>query len=329
MLEIEWSDADGWSRPRIGPLRNLSLHPSAKVLHYASELFEGMKAFRGVDGKVRLFRPEMNMNRMKASAVRSCFPPFDGEELIACISKLVEQDQHFVLGPETKTSLYIRPTMIGTEAALGVARSNRGLLYVILSPVGSYFATAGQNGVSLLADPAHVRAWPGGTGDHKLGSNYGPTIRVQNEALAKGLNQVLWLYGEEHQVTEVGTMNVFCVFKSDTGFQLVTPPLNGGLILPGVVRDSVLTLARSWSDVQVVERAVTMKLVKAGLADGSLIEMFGTGTACVVSPISRIHYMGEDLMVPTDGVLSGRAFRSLEQIVRGQVSPHEWTRVIC
>lgn len=330
MLEVEWTDASGWSRPRISPLHNFSIHPSAKALHYASQLFEGMKAFRGVDGKVRLFRPDMNMKRMNASAARSCFPPFDGEELITCISKLVQIDQKFVFGPETKTSLYIRPAMIGTDPTLGVAKSNQGVLFVILSPVGSYFNPGTETKhANLLADPSHVRAWPGGTGDHKLGSNYGPTIHVQQEAQKKGLNQVLWLFGEDDQVTEVGTMNVFFVFKQKDKLLLVTPPLTDGLILPGVNRDSVLALARNWPDVQVEERRVTMGEVKKTMKDGSLLEMFGAGTACVVSPIGMIQYMGEQLKLPTTGVLSGRALIELDKIVRGEVSPHPWTRIVC
>ena len=332
MLEIDWTDASGWSTPKICPLHNFSLHPSAKVLHYANELFEGLKAYRGVDGRIRMFRPDMNMHRMNRSATRSCFPNFDGEELIACISELIRLDQDFVLPFETKTSLYIRPFMIATEGTLGVSKSNRGILSVILSPVGSYFSAGSSiKHVSLMANPSFVRAWPGGTGDNKVGANYAPTIQIQQEALGKGLQQVLWLFGEDHQVTEVGTMNVFFVFKNCSGkqLQLVTPPLGDGIILPGVVRDSTLTLARHWPDVEVVERRITMAEVKESLAKQTLVEMFGTGTAAVICPIGMIEYMGEKLQLPVDGALSGRAYRALERITSGEDSPHDWCRVVC
>lgn len=178
-----------------------------------------MKAYRGVDGKIRLFRPEMNMHRMNLTASRSGLPTFDGEEAIKCLSRLVSIDSEWV--PHTEAaSLYLRPTLIGIEPTLGVASSDSALLYTILSPVGAYFDNMGENaekGVSLLADPQFVRAWPGGCGDRKMGSNYAPTIRVQKQATKLGLEQVLWLYGEDHQLTEVGTMNIFMYFINDLG----------------------------------------------------------------------------------------------------------------
>ncbi|KAG8223538.1 hypothetical protein J437_LFUL004412, partial [Ladona fulva] len=167
----------GWQVPRIVPFQNISLHPAAKVLHYAFELFEGMKAYRGVDGRIRLFRPHQNMNRMNYSAVSSVLPTFDGDELVKCISRLVEIDQEWVPHSES-SSLYIRPTLIGTDPTLGVGPTDSSLLFVVLCPVGPYFAS-GFKPVSLLADPKYTRAWPGGCGDSKMGSNYAPTIRVQ------------------------------------------------------------------------------------------------------------------------------------------------------
>ena len=246
------------------------------------------------------------------------------------MSELIRLDQDFVFGPETKTALYIRPTMIATEGTLGVSQSNSGILFVILSPVGSYFAPGSNiNSVNLLADPSYVRAWPGGTGDRKLSSNYGPTLKVQREALSKGLHQVLWLFGEDHQLTEIGTMNVFAVFRAPGNkMKLVTPPLGDGLILPGIVRDSILTLARTWSDVEVEERRFTMKEVVNSLKDGSLLEIFGAGTACVVTPVSGIFYMDQQLKIPTAG-LSERLHQSLDDITYGRVTPHEWCRIVC
>lgn len=177
-----------------------------------------MKAYRGADGKIRIFRPEMNMARMNASAQRSGLPTFEADEIIKCMSRLVSIDQEWV--PHTDSaSLYLRPTLIGIEPTLGVASSDSALLYTILSPVGGYFkAKEGATGaVSLLADPRYTRAWPGGVGDRKMGSNYGPTIQVQKEANRQGLHQVLWLYGEDHQITEVGTMNIFVLIINDKG----------------------------------------------------------------------------------------------------------------
>lgn len=178
-----------------------------------------MKAFRGVDGKIRLFRPELNMARMNSSAQRSGLPTFEPEEFINCISRLVSIDQEWV--PHTESaSLYIRPTLIGIEPTLGVASSDSALLYTILSPVGGYFAGKQTGGVSLLADPRYTRSWPGGVGDRKMGSNYGPTIHVQKEAAKQGFQQVLWLYGDDHQLTEVGTMNVFVLMINERGGEI-------------------------------------------------------------------------------------------------------------
>lgn len=182
------------------------------------QLFEGMKAYRGVDGRIRMFRPEMNMARMNASAQRSGLPTFEAKEFIKCMSRLVTIDQEWV--PHTESaSLYLRPTLIGIEPTLGVASSDSALLYTILSPVSGYFdkSEKAAKGVSLLADPRYTRAWPGGVGDRKMGSNYAPTIQIQKEATAMGLQQVLWLYGEDHQLTEVGAMNIFVLMVNEQG----------------------------------------------------------------------------------------------------------------
>uniref|UniRef100_T1PBX0 Branched-chain-amino-acid aminotransferase n=2 Tax=Musca domestica TaxID=7370 RepID=T1PBX0_MUSDO len=299
MLKIYYHKSlGGWQKPEITPLENLVMHPAAKVLHYAVELFEGMKAYRGVDGKIRIFRPDMNMHRMNLAAKRSGLPTFEGEEFIKCLCRLLSIDSEWV--PHTEAaSLYIRPTLIGIDPTLGVAASDSALLYTILSPVGSYFKSDSTGAVSLLADPSYTRAWPGGAGNRKMGSNYAPTINVQKEASRKGLQQVLWLYGENHQLTEVGTMNIFMLFVNEKGEkELRTPPLNG-LILPGITRDSILALARQWGQFKVTEDIFTMPDIKHLLNEGRLLELFGTGTACVVSPINRISYLGEDLYIPT------------------------------
>ncbi|MBN3315084.1 BCAT1 protein, partial [Atractosteus spatula] len=298
MLTVEWSAQGGWEAPHIKPFQNLSLHPATSALHYSIELFEGMKAFRGVDNRIRLFRPMLNMDRMYRSSERCCLPLFDKQELLQCIRKLVEVDQDWVPF-STEASLYIRPTFIGTEPSLGVSKAGRALLFVIVGPVGPYFSTGGFSPVSLLADPRYVRAWRGGVGDCKMGGNYGPTIAVQNKAQRLGCQQVLWLYGEKEEITEVGTMNLFIYWDTEKGDrELVTPPLDG-IILPGVTRQSLLDLAREWGEFGVSERTVTMSEFLRALEEGRVREVFGSGTACVVCPVGSLLYKGKTYRIPT------------------------------
>uniref|UniRef100_A0AAY4D4X2 Branched-chain-amino-acid aminotransferase n=2 Tax=Denticeps clupeoides TaxID=299321 RepID=A0AAY4D4X2_9TELE len=298
MLTVNWSEKGGWQAPQIKPFQNLSLHPAASALHYSIELFEGMKAFRGADNRIRLFRPMLNMERMHRSAERSCLPDFDKVELLECIKKLIEVDREWV-PYSTDASLYIRPTFIGTEPSLGVARAGHALIFVIVGPVGPYFTTGAFNPVSLLADPSYVRAWRGGVGSYKMGGNYGPTIAVQQEAIRQGCQQVLWLYGDQEEITEVGTMNLFIYWTTKSGEkELVTPPLDG-IILPGVTRQSLLDLAREWGEFRVTERTIAMKELLDALADGRVLEVFGAGTACVVCPVGSLLYQGKTYQIPT------------------------------
>uniref|UniRef100_A0AAR2IZT6 Branched-chain-amino-acid aminotransferase, mitochondrial n=1 Tax=Pygocentrus nattereri TaxID=42514 RepID=A0AAR2IZT6_PYGNA len=294
MLTIHWSEKGGWEAPQIKPFQNLSLHPATSALHYSVQLFEGMKAFRGADNHIRLFRPMLNMERMYRSADRCCLPAFDKQELLECIKKLIEVDQEWV-PYSSNASLYIRPTYIGMEPSLGVSRSGQALLFVIVGPVGPYFATGTFNPVSLLADPRYVRACRGGVGAYKMGGNYGPTIAIQTEALRQGCQQVLWLYGEDEEITEVGTMNLFIYWTTEKGErELVTPPLDG-IILPGVTRQSLLDLAREWGEFKVTERTVVMKEFLEALKAGRVREVFGAGTACVVCPVGSLLYKGQVL----------------------------------
>ncbi|XP_077871193.1 branched-chain-amino-acid aminotransferase, cytosolic isoform X3 [Ictidomys tridecemlineatus] len=261
-------------------------------------LFEGLKAFRGVDNKIRLFRPELNMERMCKSAMRATLPVFDKEELLECIQQLVQLDQEWV-PYSTSASLYIRPTFIGTEPSLGVKKPTKALLFVILSPVGPYFSSGTFNPVSLWANPKYVRAWKGGTGDCKMGGNYGSSLFAQSEAAENGCQQVLWLYGEDNQITEVGTMNLFLYWINEDGEEeLATPPLDG-IILPGVTRRCILDLAHKWGEFKVSERYLTMDDLTTALEGNRVREMFGSGTACVVCPVSDILYKGETIHIPT------------------------------
>ncbi|KAJ7357115.1 aminotransferase [Mycena albidolilacea] len=336
MLTIPWDAVSGWGTPEIKPYGPFQMEPSSTVLHYAQTLFEGMKAYRDEHGKVTLFRPDMNMKRMNNSARRIALPTFNGEALIDLIKQLVRLDQHWV-PKEPGHSLYVRPTLIGTQKAIGVGPPNEALLFVILSPVGPYYAS-GFKPIALYGTTEFVRAAPGGTGAYKLGVNYAPGVLPQKAAAALGYAQNLWLHGEEHELTEVGTMNMFVVFsKEDGSTELVTPPLDG-MILPGVTRDSVLTLAREHvsgkrlpnltEKLKVSERRVTMKEVKEAAAAGRLVEMFGAGTAAVISPVNRIGYLGEDVHIPTGEDGMGPVSRPIWTELVGRqwgTIPSEWS----
>ena len=323
MLSIDWDDRQGWHDPKIEAFKPFSMHPGAKVLHYAQELFEGMKAYRGVDGKIRLFRPMHNMARMNLTASRSCLPAFNGLEVLNCIRELVLLDSEWV-PHDSSSSLYIRPTMIGTEPTLGVAPSNEAKLFVILCPVGPYYST-GFKPVNLLCDPSYVRAWPGGCGFTKMGSNYAPTLWTQKIAESKGCHQCLWLFGKDHEITEVGAMNLFIFLKNKNGEnELITSPISSGIILPGVTRRSILEMCSEWDGIKVSERKITMGEVMEALEDGRLIEMFGSGTAAVVSPVGGLHYNGSMHKLPTpEQGLASRIMISMSDIYYGRVS-HPW-----
>ncbi|KFO26235.1 Branched-chain-amino-acid aminotransferase, mitochondrial [Fukomys damarensis] len=325
MLMVEWSGATGWGRPRIQPFQNLKLHPACSALHYSLQLFEGLKAYRGRDHRIRLFRPWLNMDRMLRSAQRLCLPTFDKVELLECIRRLVEVEKDWA--PQgAGTSLYVRPVLIGNEPSLGVGCVTQALLFVILCPVGSYFPGDSMAPVSLLADPTFIRAWMGGVGDYKLGGNYGPTVLVQREAQKKGCEQVLWLYGPDQQLTEVGTMNIFIFWTHRDGvLELVTPPLDG-IILPGVIRQSLLDMAQSWGEFRVAERKITMKELLQALEERRVREIFGSGTACQVCPVHRILYEGKNINIPTmeHGPELILRFQQELRAIQYGTRPHEW-----
>ncbi|KAK3682524.1 aminotransferase [Podospora appendiculata] len=297
MLTIEWNETSGWHAPQIKPYQNLSLDPATCVFHYAFECFEGMKAYKDKAGGIRLFRPDRNMERFNKSAARIALPTFAPTALIDLIATFAKLESRFI--PDQRGySLYLRPTMIGTQKTLGVGPPGSALLYVIASPVGPYYPT-GFKAVSLEATDYAVRAWPGGVGDKKLGANYAPCIVPQREAMSRGFQQNLWLFGEEEFVTEVGTMNFFVAIKNkETGAkELITAPLDG-TILGGVTRDSVLSLAKEklvpagWN---IVERKYTIKELDDAANEGRLIEAFGSGTAAIVSPVRTISWKGKTI----------------------------------
>ncbi|XP_076153434.1 branched-chain-amino-acid aminotransferase, cytosolic isoform X6 [Alosa pseudoharengus] len=214
------------------------------------------------------------------------------------------------------------------QPSLGVKKPSQALLYVILSPVGSYFTT-GAKPVSLWADSKYIRSWKGGTGDCKMGGNYGASIFAQYEAVDYGCQQVLWLYGDDHQITEVGTMNLFLYWTNEKGEEeLATPPLDG-IILPGITRQSILELAGKWKELKVCERYLTMSDLRCGLKENRVKEMFGSGTACVVSPVGRVLYQGENLQIPyqQENSLASRLLKELTDIQYGR-TPSEWSFLV-
>ncbi|RMZ81131.1 hypothetical protein DV738_g2477, partial [Chaetothyriales sp. CBS 135597] len=292
MLTVEWNAASGWSAPHIKPYQNLSLDPAMCVFHYGFELFEGMKAYKCRDGSLRLFRPDRNMRRMNKSAARIALPTFNENKMRELIGKFCQLEERFIPS-EKGYSLYLRPTLIGTQASLGIGPPGSALLFLIASPVGPYYPT-GFKAIDLEATDYAVRAWPGGVGDKKLGANYAPCIVPQLQAAKKGYSQNLWLFGPQETITEVGSMNLFMVIKNkSTGqLELLTAPLDG-TILEGVTRDSVLQLARErlvpkgW---KVEERYVTMAELYEAEQDGRLVEVFGSGTAAIVAPVRRIEW---------------------------------------
>jgi len=312
MLTIEWDKQNGWSPPKIIPYQDLKISPAASSLHYGLQCFEGMKAYRSLKDKdsIHLFRPDKNVERLKNSMQRLAMPgvDFDKDELIKLISELVKVDKDWI--PEGEGySLYIRPTVIATHRFLGVSPPDSLLLYVITSPVGPYYKT-GFDPIRLTSDTDCVRAWPGGTGNAKCGGNYAATMKPAAEAAAKGYSQILWLFGENDEVTEVGAMNffIYLINKETNRPELVTAPLTRGDILPGVTRSSILDLTRSWGDFDVSERYITMGEIKEASDENRLIEAFGCGTATVVSPVSCIQYKGKDISIPAVGELTQRVW---------------------
>lgn len=312
MLTMKFSvDEGGWQQPRIEPLENLSLHPATMVLHYGQQVFEGLKAFSGQsEADILLFRPDMNIARFNRSCGRLCIPTVDPDLFLEKMSELIRLDRDWI--PRTHgTSLYIRPTVIATDPFLGVRPSKTYLFYVILSPVGAYYPE-GFEPVRIMVTDQYVRACPGGIGEAKTSSNYAASLLAAEEAHASGFTQVLWLNAiDKVSVEEVGTMNIFFRINDE----IVTPEL-GGTILPGVTRDSVICLARDLG-MKVVERLVSIEEVVGAAAGGCLQEMFGSGTAAVISPVSHFQYRGKDFVVG-DGKTGAVAAELFERITRMQ-----------
>ncbi|KAI3390731.1 hypothetical protein diail_8779 [Diaporthe ilicicola] len=299
MITAAWSVSSGWAAPELKPYGPLSLMPTASCLHYATECFEGLKAYRGFDGKLRLFRPDCNAQRFLMSSTRISLPGFPPAELERLILALMAVDGPKWLPRDRPGSfLYIRPAMIGTQAQLGVQAPKEALLFITVSFMPRLDAP--QGGMRLHTSPEDmVRAWVGGFGYAKVGANYGPSLLATQEARNRGFGQILWLYGPEGYCTEAGASNFFVVWKcKETGrTQLVTAPLDDRLILDGVTRRSVVQLARErlGDEVDIVERKYTIDEVLEADREGRMIESFAVGTAYFVCPVSLIHHRGKDV----------------------------------
>jgi branched-chain amino acid aminotransferase len=343
MIQARWTADQGWDAPALKPYGPISLAPTASCLHYATECFEGMKLYRGHDGKLRLFRPNLNCNRMLMSTNRIALPAFPPNELLNLVVKLCETDGEKWLPKDRPGSfLYIRPTMIATDSALGVERPKEALLYVILccfAPMGDM-----SGGIKLLASQDDMcRAWPGGFGYAKVGANYGPSLVAQGEARARGYHQILWLFGEDCTVTEAGASNFFVVWRTKEGkLQLITADLNERIVLDGVTRRSILELARSrlvpghgnLEPLEVVERKFNIFEIEEAAKEGRIVEAFAAGTAWFVTPISQIHFRGNDINIPMSkgdvGEYADTVRTWLKGIMWGSdgMESHEWGHVV-
>ncbi len=320
MFVMNYTEGKGWHDARIVPFENLSLSPAAMVYHYGQEMFEGMKAYRSEDGRTYLFRPDMNAKRTNMTNERLCIPQIPEEDFVEAVKAVVDIDKDWIPTGEGE-SLYIRPFIIATDEFLGVAPSKTYLFIIILSPSGAYYAS-GLAPVGIWIEDEYVRAVKGGMGFAKTGGNYAASLIAQVKAHNDGYSQVLWLDGVERKyIEEVGAMNIF--FKING--KIVTPMLNGS-ILPGVTRNSVIQMCKHLG-LEVEERRISVDELIAAANDGSLEEVFGTGTAAVISPVGKLRYK-EDVFVIGDGnigEISQKLYDSLTGIQWGKLDdPFGW-----
>lgn len=320
MFVMNYTEGKGWHDPRIEEYAPISLDPSAMVFHYGQTMFEGMKAYRGEDGKVYLFRPDMNAKRANDSNKRLCIPEIPEEDFVQAVKAVVDVDKDWIPTGEGE-SLYIRPFVIATDEFLGVAPSKTYLFIIILSPSGAYYAS-GLAPVGIWIEDEYVRAVKGGIGFAKTGGNYAASLKAQVKAHDDGYSQVLWLDGVERKyIEEVGAMNIF--FKING--KIVTPMINGS-ILPGITRNSVIKMCQHLG-YEVEERRISVDELVAAAKVGSLEEVFGTGTAAVISPVGKLRYC-DDVMVIGDGNIgevSQKLYDTLTGIQWGRLEdPFGW-----
>ena len=324
MFSMEWEDGKGWHNAEIKPYGPLLMEPSSIVLHYAQMAFEGLKAYRTDSGENVLFRPRENFKRMNNTSQRMCLPDLNIEEVLDALKQLLRLESSWI-PHESGTTLYIRPTIVATEEAIGLKVSSKYLFFIILSPVGPYYPQ-GFNPVKIMVSDKYVRAAPGGVGYAKTGGNYAASILAEKEAKKLGYTQVLWLDAVERRyIEEVGAMNIFFVINDE----IVTPQLTGS-ILPGITRMSVLELGKYW-DLEVSERRIPIDEILTGLKDGSVTEIFGAGTAAVISPVGVLSYKEEEYHVGNGktGPVATRFYDQLTGIQYGkETDPFGWVETI-
>jgi branched-chain amino acid aminotransferase len=312
MFMMNYDRAVGWYDGRIVPYSSIRLDPAAAVLHYAQEMFEGLKAYRTKDGGIRLFRPDMNAKRTNVTNRRLCIPELDEELYVAAIKAIVDLERDWVPDKEG-TSLYIRPFIFATEPFLGVRPSNQYLFVIILSPVGSYYK-GGLSPTKIFVEDEYTRAARGGTGEAKVGGNYAASLKSQEKAHALGYSQVLWLDGAERKyVEEIGTSNAFFVVDGE----VLTAPLSGS-ILPGITRDTALALLKEWG-VKTREERFTIDDIFKAHKDGKLSEVFATGTATVISPVGGMRWMTNEIQINNGeiGAISRRLYDAITGLQTG------------
>ncbi|HBI72384.1 MAG TPA: branched chain amino acid aminotransferase [Lachnospiraceae bacterium] len=321
MFLMNYETGRGWFDPRIVPYQSLSLEPSAMVFHYGQEMFEGLKAYKAADGRTLLFRPNKNIERANRSNRRLCIPEIPVEDFLQALKAIVKMEEAWIPTKEG-TSLYIRPFVIATDPFLGVRPANTYLFVIILSPVGAYYPE-GLNPVKIWIEDEYVRAVRGGIGEAKTGGNYVASMRSQVKAHEEGYSQVLWLDGVHRKyIEEVGAMNIF--FKING--TIVTPELNGS-ILPGVTRDSVLELCREWG-LPVKETKISIDDIYEAHSKGLLEEVFGTGTAAVISPVGQLRWEDHIMQVQDGGIgpVSQKLYDTLTGIQLGKIEDYNhWT----
>lgn len=324
MFVMDYSQEKGWHHPEIVPFADFSLSPAAMVLHYGQAIFEGLKAYKTADNKIQLFRARDNFERMNRSARGMCIPQIDIDFVMDALKKLIKIEEKWI--PETPgTSLYIRPTIIATDPFIGVRASFKYKFYIILSSVGAYYAE-GLNPVKIWVSKDHVRAVRGGVGEFKTAGNYAASLIASEEAKVDGYAQVLWLDAIERKyIEEVGAMNIFFVVDDE----ILTPNLSGS-ILPGITRYSVIALAEKWG-MKISERKISIDEIFDLHAQGKLKEVFGSGTAAVISPVGEIRYGDKVIAIGdgTPGPVSMKFYDTLTDIQYGKIEDTDnWIEVV-
>lgn len=321
MFIMDYSDTLGWHDARIVPFGPIALHPASTVLHYGSEIFEGLKAYRRADGKVQMFRPIENIRRLNRSAERLCLPQIPEEDAMEILDTFVSLEQDWTPSAEG-TSLYLRPFMYGNDETLGVHAVHNATFAIIASPVGSYYKE-GINPVKIMIEDEDVRAVRGGTGYAKCGGNYAASNRAGQRAEQKGYSQVLWLDGVERKyIEEVGAMNVMFMIDDE----IVTPELSGS-ILPGITRKSCIEVLKN-EGYKVSERLLSIDELATALKEGRLREAWGCGTAAVVSPIGELCYKDEKFTINDGkiGTVTQHLYDTLTGIQWGKIEDsYGWT----